>query len=271
MTGDRPDAQADRLLEMLEGLLALDAITLDDAMTQAAQRLAEALDADKVDVLLHDRDGDALVAIGTSQTPMGRKEQELGLDRLPIAEGGRTVEVLRTGTSHLARHSDLEGGEPRPLIEELGIRSSINVALEVAGERRGVLLCSSATPEFFAEGDLRFVEAVARWIALVGERAARREADVTRVGDEAFREAAVEALAVLTRRQQEIAGLVAEGLTNTEIARRLVLTPGTVANHMEHILRRLNLRSRTQVGVWAVERGLYRSGDEGGDDESGRA
>jgi len=134
MTGNRPAAQAGRLLEMLEGLLALDALTLDEAMTQAAQRLAEVLEADKVDVLLHDRDNDALVAIGTSRTPLGRKEQELGLDRLPIAEGGRSVEVLRTGRSHLARHSDREEGKPRSLIDELGIRSSINVALEVGGE-----------------------------------------------------------------------------------------------------------------------------------------
>ena len=266
MTADRPDAQAGRLLEMLEGLLALESLSLDDAMTQAAQRLAEALGADKVDVLLHDRDGDALVAIGTSQTPMGRKEQELGLDRLPIAEGGRSVEVLRTGKSHLARHSDREGGEPRPLIDALGIRSSINVALEVGGERRGVLLCSSATPEFFTEADLRFVEAVARWIALVGERAARREVDVARVADEAARAAAEQVLDLLTRRQQEVAGLVAQGLSNAEIARRLVLTPGTVANHLEHILRRLNFRSRSQIAVWAVENGLYRRGGEGHDE-----
>lgn len=265
MTGDRPEAQAGRLLEMLEGLLTLDALSLDDAMMQAAQRLAEALGADKVDVFLHDRDSESLVAIGTSQTPLGRKEQELGLDRLPIAEGGRSVEALQTGRSHLARHSDLEEGEPRPLIDELGIRASINVALVIGGERRGVILCSSVTPEFFSEADLRFVEAVARWVALVGERAAQREADVARLADEAARTTAEQVLDLLTRRQQEVAGLVAEGLTNAEIAQRLVLTSGTVANHLEHILRRLNLRSRTQVGVWAVERGLYRAGGEGRD------
>jgi hypothetical protein len=56
------------------------------------------------------------------------------------------------------------------------------------------------------------------------------------------------------------------------MAQRLVLTPGTVANHMEAILRRLGLQSRTQVGVWAVERGLYRSDwDESADEPSDRA
>jgi non-specific serine/threonine protein kinase len=68
-----------------------------------------------------------------------------------------------------------------------------------------------------------------------------------------------EELAKLTRRQQEVAGCIAEGLSNDQIAARLVLSPGTVANHVESILRRLNCASRTQVAVWAVERGLYRS------------
>ena len=54
-------------------------------------------------------------------------------------------------------------------------------------------------------------------------------------------------------------------LSNEEIAQQLVVSPGTVANHVEHILRRLGFRSRTQIATWAVERGLYRSGwdDEG--------
>jgi len=52
---------------------------------------------------------------------------------------------------------------------------------------------------------------------------------------------------------------VSLGLSHAAIAERLVLSEGTVANHIEHILRRLGLQSRTQVAVWAVERGLYRS------------
>jgi DNA-binding NarL/FixJ family response regulator len=52
---------------------------------------------------------------------------------------------------------------------------------------------------------------------------------------------------------------VAEGLTNEQIAQRLVLTPGTVANHVAGILQRLGFSGRAQIAVWAVERGLYRS------------
>src|SRR5687767_5106852 len=114
-----------RLIRMLESLLTLEVIGLDEAMTQAAQRLAESLAADKVDVLLHDPATESLVAIGTSQTPMGRREHELGLDRLPIAEGGWTVEAFQSGRSHLARYADREHGEVKGLVDELGVRSSV--------------------------------------------------------------------------------------------------------------------------------------------------
>ena len=63
----------------------------------------------------------------------------------------------------------------------------------------------------------------------------------------------------LTERERQVVVLVATGLTNAEIARRLSLTSGTVANHVEHVLRKLGLRGRVQIAVWAVEHGLYRS------------
>jgi len=60
----------------------------------------------------------------------------------------------------------------------------------------------------------------------------------------------------LTARQREVAVLVARGLTNSQIASQLVVSKGTVANHVEHILNRLGLRSRTQIAVWAVHQEL---------------
>ena len=256
MGAHRPDVQAGRLLELLEGLLAQDAIGLDDAMTRAAQRVADALRADKVDVLLHDEATDALVAVGTSVTPMGRREHELGLDRLPIADGGWTIDVFRTGRSHLTRNADREPGEVTGLVEELGVRSAVNVPLDVGGERRGVLLASSATPGFFTEDDLLFVETVARWIGLAADRAAHIQCLVQAAAEQAATLAAEEAVRTLTARQQDVAGLIADGLTNEQIARRLVITPGTTANHVEHILRRLRLSSRVQIATWASRYGL---------------
>ena len=69
-------------------------------------------------------------------------------------------------------------------------------------------------------------------------------------------------LARLTARQRAVAALVAEGRTNAEIAGRLALTEGTVANHMEQAMRRLELRSRAQLAVWAYRHGLYRPDDD---------
>ena len=54
----------------------------------------------------------------------------------------------------------------------------------------------------------------------------------------------------LTRRQQEVAALVAEGLTDREIAARLVISPRTAESHVEQILTRLGFRSRVQVAAW---------------------
>jgi non-specific serine/threonine protein kinase len=60
----------------------------------------------------------------------------------------------------------------------------------------------------------------------------------------------------LTSREQEVAVLVARGLTNPQIAAELVITRGTAANHVKHILARLGLDSRVQIAAWAVEHGL---------------
>jgi DNA-binding CsgD family transcriptional regulator/sugar lactone lactonase YvrE len=56
----------------------------------------------------------------------------------------------------------------------------------------------------------------------------------------------------LTRREREIAGLVAEGLTNREIARRLYISERTAEGHVEQIRNKLGFTSRSQVASWAT-------------------
>ena len=60
----------------------------------------------------------------------------------------------------------------------------------------------------------------------------------------------------LTRREREVAILVALGLTNRQIAERLVLSVGTAERHVANILSKLGYHSRAQIAAWAVERGL---------------
>jgi ATP/maltotriose-dependent transcriptional regulator MalT len=60
----------------------------------------------------------------------------------------------------------------------------------------------------------------------------------------------------VTRREREVLGLLAEGLTNRQIAERLVVSEHTVHRHVTNILRKLDLPSRTAAAAWAVRSGL---------------
>ncbi|BCY11322.1 LuxR family transcriptional regulator [Actinoplanes sp. L3-i22] len=59
---------------------------------------------------------------------------------------------------------------------------------------------------------------------------------------------AVTGVAALTPREREVAVLISDGLTNTELARRLYISPKTAAVHVSNILRKLGVSSRTEVG-----------------------
>lgn len=61
----------------------------------------------------------------------------------------------------------------------------------------------------------------------------------------------------LTPRELEVLGLLVEGRSNAQIARRLVLTPRTVATHLEHVLHKLGASTRTSAAVQADREGLY--------------
>lgn len=61
---------------------------------------------------------------------------------------------------------------------------------------------------------------------------------------------------LLSPREREILGYLAKGASNKEIARALELAESTVKIHVQHILRKLNLSSRVQAAVYAVEAGL---------------
>ncbi|WP_016881598.1 MULTISPECIES: protein kinase domain-containing protein [unclassified Rhodococcus (in: high G+C Gram-positive bacteria)] len=57
----------------------------------------------------------------------------------------------------------------------------------------------------------------------------------------------------LTKRERQVADLVAEGLTNKEIAARLVISPRTAQGHVEHVLAKLGFTSRAKIAAWVVE------------------
>ena len=101
--------------------------------------------------------------------------------------------------------------------------------------------------EIVAAGDALLAPSITR--RLIAEFAARRDpADPSPVLDE------------LTEREREITRLVAQGLTNNEIAGRLVISPLTAKTHVSNVLRKLGCRDRAALVALAYESGLVTPG-----------
>jgi DNA-binding NarL/FixJ family response regulator len=98
-----------------------------------------------------------------------------------------------------------------------------------------------------AEGEALLAPAITR--RLIGEFARQRP----RPADPAQ---PTGPLGTLTPRETEVLRLIAAGLSNPEIARRLVVTEETVKTHVSRVLSKLGLRDRTQAVVAAYESGL---------------
>lgn len=69
-------------------------------------------------------------------------------------------------------------------------------------------------------------------------------------------EAAARTVAELTERECEVLKLVAQGLDNSEIARKLYLSPTTVKRHVSAILSKVGVANRVQAAIWAVRAGV---------------
>ncbi|GIH62379.1 LuxR family transcriptional regulator [Microbispora siamensis] len=111
--------------------------------------------------------------------------------------------------------------------------------------------CEAVTRE--ALGEAAFQAEVSRGAALTREEAltyALRERTPAARAPAPFEGR----IAPLTRRETEIAHLVAEGLSNKDIAGRLVISQRTAEGHIEHILDKLGFKSRAQVAAWLKER-----------------
>lgn len=162
----------DRLLFILERLLQIESIEIKAILNAAAQLIAEELSAEKVDVFLYNPAIQTLEALGTSYTPLERRRHAPGLDRIPLINGGYIVKVFQSGDSYLTGRLDQDPDRIVDMSSAEGseIRSEMVVALDAHGERRGVLLASSCTPDFFSAQDLQFLEGVARWTGILIHR-----------------------------------------------------------------------------------------------------
>jgi DNA-binding NarL/FixJ family response regulator len=162
--------------------------------------------------------------------------------RMPVLDG-------IAATRELCRHSDA----PRVIVLTTFDTDEEAFASLEAGAS-GFLL-KNAPPEDL----LRAIRVVAAGDAVVAPRVTRRLLDrfapqlAARTRDRSV-------LTRLTDRELEVARLVAEGLSNGEIADRLTVAEATVKTHVGRILTKLGLRDRVQVVVLAYETGLVRPG-----------
>ncbi len=101
------------------------------------------------------------------------------------------------------------------------------------------------------------IRAVHRGEARLHPNIARKLMDATRVSHQAVpgREGQ-STVGDLTEREREVIRLVAQGRSNSEIARALVISDKTVKTHVSNILSKLDLQDRTQLAIYAIKNGL---------------
>jgi DNA-binding NarL/FixJ family response regulator len=105
---------------------------------------------------------------------------------------------------------------------------------------------------------LRAVRAVVAGDALLSPRVTRRL--IEEFATRAKQPAPAPAVEVLTEREREVVGLVAEGLSNDEIGSRLFMSAATARTHVSRAMIKVGARDRAQLVVFAYETGLARPG-----------
>ncbi|MDQ2807784.1 MAG: GAF domain-containing sensor histidine kinase, partial [Chloroflexota bacterium] len=161
------EARRTRLIDLLRYVSGLDySQELHTVLTAVADRVAEVLQVEKVDVMLYDPERDALVSFGVSQTALGARQKELGLDILPCTTADLMIQVFRSGESALVGDAPSDPRVYPPLATELGLRSMLYSPLTVAGEPRGVLCCAGTQPDAFSADDLAVQDLIARRLSL---------------------------------------------------------------------------------------------------------
>lgn len=236
--------------------------------------------------------GELATDFGDAETALGRYEESLSLSRELGDKQGAAATQFRMAKLSLQRGNDglaiSLACQSLQLFDELAVPGRAVTCLELLADIAVKHAQQSAGVRFLALADrLRSGEPVSEHQGRGPSTPERRVYHLARValGEEAFRSAwftgqtltiaqVVEEVAVLrgdlvrstspagngsaqpgsllTPREHEVAALIASGLSNRDIATKLIISERTAANHVEHILNKLNLRSRTQVAAWLI-------------------
>jgi signal transduction histidine kinase/transcriptional regulator with XRE-family HTH domain len=260
LTADSDHATAIALHFALQRLLTIEASSLEEVLNEASDFMAQVMGADKIDAMVYEAENDSLVAVGTSKTPMGERQHQLGLHREPLANGGRSVEVYRTGVSYYTPQADRDPGMLPGLVGALRMRSYLAVPLKPDGEIIGVLSAASEQPDRFGTDERHFFEAAARWIAQVARRAELVGAVTSTAVTEARRMAAEELITLLAH---DLGNALTPALGRLHLLRRRISRgeeQGRLVDDVDEIERSIQ-RTRRMVSelldVTRLDRGLF--------------
>jgi DNA-binding NarL/FixJ family response regulator len=211
----------------------------DQALIRAGFRaLLEA--EDDIEVVAEAADGEQAVALADQHRP----DVALIDVQMPVMDG---IEATRriAGDERLA-------GVRVVILTNYGLDEYVVDALRAGAS--GFLVKDTEPADLLhgvrvaARGDALLSPAITR--RLIGEFVARRP------------EATVAGLEVLTKREREVATLVARGMSNDEIAAHMVISPTTAKTHVSRAMTKLHARDRAQLVVFAYESGLVRPRDD---------
>jgi DNA-binding CsgD family transcriptional regulator len=221
----------------------------------------EVVRADSGSIMLLSRERDTLVVVAArgprARTILGSRQ---AADRSVAGWALRAGETLML---HGGAYEQPSSDHPRELT------SSVVVPLALGGRLVGVLN-ASREPGTARMGDrsARLLELLANQAAILIdntqmlEELQRKDQRLEQLVDQLLGESGrrpatnVDLLAPLTRREQQVLERLVDGLTNREIAMRLVVEPDTVKDHVQSIIKKLGATDRTHAAVIAVRGGL---------------
>jgi DNA-binding NarL/FixJ family response regulator len=215
----------------------------DQEMIRAGLRMILQVE-DDIEVVAEAADGEAALAAAAETRP-----DVVVMDiRMPRLDGVAATRRL------------LQAPEPRPHVLIVTTFDDDENLYEALRAGAGGFLLKNAPPEQLVDA----IRTVGAGEGLLSTAVTRRVlAEFARRSPPPERAAPAQ-LGELTEREVEVLRLVAQGLTNAEIAERLVIAPATAKTHVGHVLFKLDLRDRVQAVVLAYETGLVRAGEGGG-------
>lgn len=149
----------DRRTQFIRLLHTIATISDHEATEELAHTITSQLcaitQAEVACILLHSEVTDELIALGISDTPLGRLQRESGRDHLPLATSGPLLRVFQSGTPALI-HESRELDE-LPMLEAIDIQSMLLVPLRIEQESHGIVVLASTRADAFADDDLSFV------------------------------------------------------------------------------------------------------------------